>query len=122
LVLREYVRGMSPDAIFRNADVPVHLFRPRYARERIKAWRAIAKQHGMEHFDTEQRGKNGVALAQWRDLEKSYAAMSDKEKVAFLEAEVEALKEIRHRFLTPPPSHQESHSSRRRTNASSLDV
>jgi hypothetical protein len=79
--------------------------------------------HGNTGFDEEHRGKQGVvALAKWRDHKQAYAAMSDKEKVLFLEAQVEALEYVRAHFQLPPPVHLRMHGYRRRTNAPSSNA
>lgn len=118
--LAEYTRGISPETIFREAGVPALLLKKQYARYALKRWRAIARKHGVARFDTEHRGREGVAaLAKWRDRQKAYAAMSEKEKVRYLEAEVEAMEHIRRRFQLPPSIHSGARSSRRRTNAAS---
>lgn len=118
--LEEYDQGRSAERFFRESGVPTHLFKKDYPRKKIKEWRAIARLHGKSRFDSENRGKVGVAsLAKWREKEKAYQAMTDKEKVAFLEAKVESLEHIQVRFQLPPSPHKAAHNSRRRTNAAS---
>jgi hypothetical protein len=118
-VIAEYAQGKRPNAIFQEAGIPGFLCRPKYTKELVRRWTVIARTHGDAHFDQEERGKHGVTLAKWRDKTQAYATMSDKEKVAFLEAEVEALEHIRVRFQLPPSPHSKAHSSRRRTSATS---
>lgn len=118
--VEEYARGIAPRTIFRDAGIPIHLLKQAYPKTTLRKWRTIANTHGGARFDEEHRGKHGVVtLTRWRDCTKAYAAMTDKEKVAFLEAEVEALEYIRTHFQLPPSAHQGAHNSRRRKSATS---
>lgn len=116
--LEAYERGISAERFFREMGVPALLLKKDYAADTLRCWRKIAKTHGMSRFGGENRGKCGVAaLAKWRNKQKAYAAMSDKGKVAFLEAQVELLEHIADRFHLPLPLHKGAHDSRRRKNA-----
>ena len=116
--ISERARGKPPQLIWSEAGIPYH-FKPKYAAERINDWRRLAEKHGTTHFEVEHRGAQGLSLQQWREKEQRYKQMNTQEKVAYLEAEVEALEYIRRHFQMPPAIHQKSHSFRRRPNTKS---
>lgn len=111
--ISERARGKPPNLIFSEAGIPYH-FEPRYAPDLIKAWRRIAKKYGVAHFDTETRGQAGATnLLRHMDTKRAYQAMTDTEKITYLEARAEALEHIARHFGLPPSIHK-AHSSRRR--------
>ena len=109
----ERARGKPPRLIFSEAGIPYH-FGPKYAADCINDWRCIAEKHGTAHFDTEARGQAGTAtLLRHMDTKRAYKAMTDTEKITYLEARTEALEYIARHFELPPSIHR-VHSSRRR--------
>lgn len=111
--LSERARGKPPRLIFSEAGIPYY-FGPDHAADRINDWRHVAERHGMEHFDTEARGKAGVTnLLRHMNTQRAYTAMNDAEKIAYLETRQEALEYIARHFGLPPSIHR-AHSSRRR--------
>lgn len=109
----ERARGMPPRVIFRDAGIPYH-FGPDYAADRINAWRRLAIRHGTAHFDSDARGREGTAaLLRHMDTKRAYEAMTDIEKIMYLEVRTEALEYIARHFQLPPSIHR-AHSSRRR--------
>jgi hypothetical protein len=111
--IAERARGKPPRLIFSEAGIPYH-FGPDYAADRINEWRHLALQHGITHFDTETRGQAGTAnLLRHQDTVRAYRAMTDTEKISYLEARTEALEYIARHFELPP-SIPRAHSSRRR--------
>lgn len=111
--ISERVRGKPPRLIFSEAGIPYH-FKPGYAADLIKAWRRIAKKYGVTHFDSDIRARNGaVSLLHHMDTKRAYQAMTDTEKITYLEARAEALEHIARHFKLPPSIHK-AHSSRRR--------
>lgn len=111
--ISERARGKPPRLIFGEAGIPYH-FRPDYAADQISAWRRIAEKHGTAHFDHETRGQAGTAtLLRHMDTQRAYKAMTDTEKIAYLETRQEALEYIARHFGLPPSIHR-AHSSRRR--------
>lgn len=114
----ERARGKPPRLIWSEAGIPYH-FKPGYAADRISEWRRLSRKHGNTHFDTERRGNHGAALALWRKKVGAYDAMTKEQKIAYLEAENEALEYVRRHFGLPPSPRKPSHSSRRRRNTKS---
>jgi hypothetical protein len=121
-VLREYTKGKRPKNIFIEAGIPLGYLGKDYAKGKIKEWRKLANQHGIEHFSEEHRGNKGAALAAWRQKTKAYDTMTKEQKIAYLEAENEALEYVRRHFGLPPSLRKTSHSSRRRRNTKSLSI
>lgn len=118
-VLREYVKGKRPNNIFADAGIPLSCLGRDYAKGKTRAWRKLADKHGTQHFDAEHRGNHGAALAAWRQKTKVYATMTKEQKIAYLEAENEALEHVRRHFGLPPSLRKISRSSRRRRNTKS---
>lgn len=116
-VLREYAKGKRPDTIFAEAGIP--LLGIDYAKEKTRAWRKLVDKYGTQHFGTEHRGNRGAALAAWRQKTKAYGTMTKEQKIAYLEAENEALEYVRLHFGLPPSLRKVSRSSRRRKNTKS---
>ena len=113
LAISERVRGKPPRLIFSEAGIPYH-FVPGYAADRINDWRRLAEKHGITHFSIETRGQVGNAsLLRHMDERRAYKAMTDTEKITYLEARTEALEYIARHFQLPPSIHR-AHSSRRR--------
>lgn len=109
----ERARGKPPRLIWSEAGIPYH-FRPDHAADQISAWRRLALKQGEAHFDCEKRGQAGTAtLLRHMDTKRAYKAMTDTEKIAYLEARTEALEYIARHFQLPPSIHQ-AHSLRRR--------
>ena len=72
------------------------------------------KKHGTTHFDTDARGQAGTAnLLRHMGTKRAYEAMTDTEKITYLEARTESLEYIARHFGLPPSIHR-AHSSRRR--------
>lgn len=117
--LREYTKGKRPKSIFIDAGIPLECLGKDYAKEKIRAWRKLVDQHGIQHFGTEQRGNHGAALAVWRQKTTAYATMTKEQKIAYLEAENEALEYVRRHFGLPPSLRKVSRSSRRRKSTKS---
>jgi hypothetical protein len=101
-VLEARARGERPRDIFIKAGIPLEWFGEDHVRSRIREWTRRAAKHGLEYFDAEHRGSNGVAVVAYREKKRRYLEMTDKEKVTFLEAENEALEYVRRRFNLPP--------------------
>lgn len=118
-VLREYAKGKRPLGIFTEAGIPLGYLGTDYAKEKIRAWRKVVDKHGPAYLETEHRGNNGVGLAAWRQKMRTYDTMTSEQKVAYLEAENEALEYIRRHFGIPPSLRKLSRSSRRRKNIKS---
>lgn len=111
--ISERARGKPPNLIFSEAGVPCY-FNQDYAADRINDWRRIAEKRGTAHFDTETRGQAGTAnLLRYFATKRAYRAMTDVEKIEYLEARNEALEYIARHFELPPSIHK-AHSSRRR--------
>ena len=111
--ISERARGKPPRLIFSEAGIPYH-FVPGYAADWINEWRCLAKKHGTSHFSTEARGQAGTAtLLRHMDEKRAYKAMTDTEKITYLEARTEALEYVAHHFGLPLSIHR-AHSSRRR--------
>lgn len=111
--ISERVRGKPPRLIFSEAGIPYY-FRPDYAADRINDWRRISEKHGTTHFDTDARGQAGTAnLLRHMGTKRAYEAMTDTEKITYLEARTESLEYIARHFGLPPSIHR-AHSSRRR--------
>jgi len=113
LAIGERARGKPPRLIFSEAGIPYH-FDSGYAADCINSWRRLAEKHGVTHFNQENRGKAGAAtLLRHMDTKRAYKAMTDAEKIEYLEARNEALEYIARHFGLPPSIHQ-VHSLRRR--------
>jgi len=118
-VLREYAKGRRPEDVFANAGIPLMYLGTDYANEKIRAWRKLVDKYGTQHFEAEHRGNRGAALAAWRQKTKAYGTMTKEQKIAYLEAENEALEYVRRHFGLPPSLRKLSRSSRRRKNTTS---
>lgn len=113
VAIQERARGKPPRLIFGEAGIPYH-FVSGYAADRINDWRRLAEKHGTVHFNTEARGQAGTAtLLRHMDEKRAYKAMTDTEKITYLEARTEALEYVARHFGLPPSIHR-AHSSRRR--------
>ena len=111
--IRERAQGMPSRIIFRDAGIPYY-FVPDYAADRINAWKRIAYRHGTDHFDSDTRGREGTAkLLRHMDEKRAYKAMTDTEKITYLEARTEALEYVARHFELPLSIHR-VHSSRQR--------
>lgn len=112
--ISERARGKPPRLIWSEAGIPYH-FRPDHAADCISDWRRLAEKHGTAHFDSETRGQAGTAnLLRYMDEQRAYKAMTDAEKIRYLEARQEALEHIARHFGLPPSIHQARSSRRRR--------
>jgi transposase len=120
--LREYTKGKHPTSIFTEAGISLECLGTDYAREKLRMWRKLVDKHGMQYFDAEHRGNHGAALAAWRQKTKRYDTMTKEQKIAYLEAENEALEYVRRHFGLPPSLRKPSHSSRRRRNTKSSSI
>jgi hypothetical protein len=118
-VLREYAKGKRPINIFTEAGIPLDYLGTDYAKEKTRAWRKVVNKHGLVHLETEHRGNHGVGLAAWRQKMRTYETRTNEQKVAYLEAENEALEYIRRHFGLPPSPKKASRSLRRRRNTKS---
>lgn len=101
-VLEARARKERPRDIFVKAGIPLEWFGEDHVRSRIREWTRQAAKHGLEYFDAEHRGGNGVAVVAYWGKKRRYLEMTDKEKVAFLEAENETLEYIQRHFNLPP--------------------
>lgn len=111
--ISERARGKPPRLIFSEAGIPYH-FVPDYAADRINDWKRLAGKYGTAHFDSEPRGQAGTAtLLRHMDTQRAYKAMTDTEKIRYLEARAESLEYIARHFGLPPLL-SGAHSSRRR--------
>ncbi len=54
--VEEYLRGNSPDEIFKEAGIPVKLLVKEYARNCLKRWVKQYKEHGLEALKEDKRG------------------------------------------------------------------
>lgn len=120
--LREYTKGKSPKSIFVEAGIPLPCLGKNYAKGKIKAWRKLVNQHGIEYLEVEHRGNKGVGLAAWRQKKKAYDTLTKEQKIAYLEAENQALEYVRRHFGLPPSLRKTSRSSRRRRNTKSSSI
>lgn len=112
--ISERARGKPPRLIFSEAGVPYH-FVPDYAADRINDWKHLALQYGVDYFNTETRGSAGTAtLLRHMDTQRAYKAMTDAEKIAYLETRQEALEYIARHFGLPPSIHRVRSSRRRK--------
>lgn len=110
--IAERTRGIPPRLIWREAGIPYHFGRD-YAADRTQEWKRIAEKQGAAHFDTDARGRTGAAaLVRHHGMQRAYRAMTDAEKVVYLEARTEALEYIARHFELPPSTR--THRSRRR--------
>jgi len=111
--ISERARGKPPRLIWSEAGIPYH-FRPDHAADCISGWRRLREKYGIAHFDSEVRGQVGGAnLIRYWDTKRAYEAMTDTEKIQYLEARQEALEYITRHFGLPPSIHK-ARSSRRR--------
>ena len=111
--ISERARGKPPRLIWSEAGIPYH-FRPDHAADCISDWRRLREKYGIAHFDSEVRGQVGGAnLIRYWDTKRAYEAMTDTEKIQYLEARQEALEYIARHFGLPPSIHR-ARSSRRR--------
>ena len=117
-VLCEYAKGKRPKDIFVEAGIPPECLGKDCAR-RIREWRSLVDTHGIQYFDVDHRGNCGATLSARRQKLKTYDAMTKEQKIAYLEAENEALEYVRRHFGLPPSLRKQSHSSRRRRNTAS---
>ncbi len=100
--LAQYQDGETPKKIFVHIPIPRDRFGEDYEYGRIKAWKAISGREGTEAFTTERRGRKGVAALQHhRDRKKLYESLTESQKIQFLEAENEILKDARILFPAP---------------------
>lgn len=111
--IAERARGKPPRLIWSEASIPYH-FGSDYAADCINDWKRLARTHGSAHFDSEARGLAGTTnLLRHMDTKRAYKAMTDAEKITYLEARQESLEYIARHFGLPPSIHR-AHSSRRR--------
>ncbi len=111
--ISERAYGKSPKLIFSEAGIPYY-FGPKYAADRIREWKHLAEQHGVTHFNHDARGEAGaVTLLRQLEATHAYNAMTDAEKIRYLETRQEALEYIARHFQLPPSIHR-AHNSRRR--------
>lgn len=104
-VLIARASGQRPRDLFVEAGIPLHWFAKNHVKQRVRTWSKLVTQNGYEYLSKEHRGRGGLALKQWRDKEMWYKTMTDKEKVGYLEVEVEALEHVRRHFQLPPSIH-----------------
>ena len=111
--IAERARGKPPRLIFSEAGIPYH-FCPAYAADVISEWRRLPARFGTAQCDHDTRGQAGTAnLLRHMDTKRAYKAMTDAEKITYLEARTEALEYIARHFGLPLSIHR-AHSSRRR--------
>jgi transposase len=100
--LARYKDGETPKMIFAHIPIPRDQFGEDYEYDRIRGWKAISGREGKDAFTTERRGRKGMAaLQQYRDRRKLYTSLTESQKVQFLEAENEILKDARILFPAP---------------------
>ena len=94
--------GKSGRTIFRDAGIPLHLFRKDYAKESLARWYKSVATFGASYLEKEHRGAQGsAALIRHHGKNAAYALMNDKQKIAYLEAENEVLRYIKKNFPHP---------------------
>ena len=54
--VEEYLRGGTPEKIFKEAGIPVELLVKDYARNCLKRWVKQYKEHGLEALKEDKRG------------------------------------------------------------------
>ncbi|WP_413613014.1 helix-turn-helix domain containing protein [Bdellovibrio sp. HCB-110] len=54
--VEEYLRGISPEEIFKEAGIPLELLKKDYARNCLKRWVKQYKEHGLEALKEDKRG------------------------------------------------------------------
>jgi hypothetical protein len=100
--LARYKDGETPKMIFAHIPIPRDRFGEDYEYGRIKQWNVLSGHEGTEAFMTERRGRKGMAALQhYRDRKKLYESLTESQKVQFLEAENEILKDARILFPSP---------------------
>jgi hypothetical protein len=104
--------GQGASNVFKSAGIPIEWFDKEYPRKTMQNWRKLARTHGLEHFDQEQRGQGMRQRGE-------YKQMTDQEKVAHLEMKVEALEYVRRHFQLPPAILWKPHGSKWRQNIKS---
>ena len=84
--VKEWEAGVSPQEIFRQAGFNVSVIGLDKPKQCLKRWRRTLREKGVNSLKTETRGKGGGGgrkKAKWKN---------DKEKIKYLEAEVDYLK------------------------------
>lgn len=87
--VKQYNEGYSGWDIFHAAGFPAELLNPTFITESLKRWRRTVRLSGVRALYKNKKGRPKRSA--------SYKAMSDKEKIAYLEAENAFLVELRAR-------------------------
>jgi hypothetical protein len=84
LAVRKYYAGLSPNEIFRQANFDIKMIGCETPTDRLRNWRKIFKEKGVQKLSVENRGKKGGRpKTNWSN---------EKEKIKYLETQVAYLK------------------------------
>lgn len=89
--VRQYLEGISPDQIFKNAGLPLEYFKEGYARNCIKKWVKKFKNEGEDSLRIDERGKGSTG----RPKEERLEDLTYDELLALVEIQKGALDELR---------------------------
>lgn len=87
--VNQYTEGQSGWDIFLEAGFPAELLNPGFITDTLKRWRRTVRTSGIEALYRDKRGRPKHS--------RTYEAMTDAEKIAYLEAENAFLAELRAR-------------------------
>lgn len=87
--VNQYNEGQSGWDIFLEAGFPAELLNPDFITDTLKRWRQTVRTGGIEALHLDKRGRPKRSH--------TYDAMTDKEKISYLEAENAFLTELRAR-------------------------
>jgi hypothetical protein len=84
--VKEWETGISPKEIFKQAGFDLNVIGPTIPKDSLKRWRQTFREKGEHGLKNDKRGKSkngGRKNLKWKN---------DKEKIKYLEAEVDYLK------------------------------
>jgi transposase len=84
--IKKYHEGLSPNAIFREAEFNLDMIGRETPKSCLRSWRKVFKEKGVQELSVETRGRShngGRPKTNWSN---------EKEKIEYLETEVAYLK------------------------------
>ncbi len=93
--VEEYLRGGSPEEIFRACDIPTELLKKNYARDCLKRWIKQYKEQGLSALKEDKRGTSkGPGKGRPRKLDRT---LTYEELEAIVQIQTEVIEVLKKR-------------------------
>jgi hypothetical protein len=89
--VEKYLKGFSPDEIFKQESINLNFFKINYAQYCIKKWKKKYLEQGKEAFEVEKRGSGSTGRPKSENLEK----LTYDELLAIIEIQKGVIEDIK---------------------------